>query len=314
MPAVFLALVLALSGGTAAAASDTLPGDFLYPYKLHVNENVRSFFALSEEARADLAVDLASRRLNEAERLALRQELSAEHHAMLEARFQDRIEHMQAIITDLEAEGKTEAAAELSAKLEAMLKAHEEILSKLEAKAQAEGEVNAEAKINSGLGPLLKNIRMRHGAAMEQRAELEAKLEGSDADDRAEVMSEIHIRQAEQKLNLAQNTLVRAEGKISADSKARAEGYINTANELLVQAKTKSEAQEFSEAIRLALEAQAQALNAELLLKAYLRLDANLKTELEVESETETDTEDSNVEIESGLHLETDADFELRLQ
>ena len=48
------ALALVLCGGTAYAAESALPGDILYPVKLHVDETVQGAFAVTDaEKRAD---------------------------------------------------------------------------------------------------------------------------------------------------------------------------------------------------------------------------------------------------------------------
>ena len=55
--------------GTSFAAQGALPGDFLYPVKTDVNENVRGAFALSADAEANLQADLLEERLEEAQAL-----------------------------------------------------------------------------------------------------------------------------------------------------------------------------------------------------------------------------------------------------
>ena len=65
--AIFLALFVTV--GTSFAAQGALPGDFLYPVKTDVNENVRGAFALSADAEANLQADLLEERLEEAQAL-----------------------------------------------------------------------------------------------------------------------------------------------------------------------------------------------------------------------------------------------------
>ena len=65
------ALIIALltSTGVSYAAEGSLPGDVLYPVKIHVNESLRSTLARSDAAKAKVDADMATRRLVEAERL-----------------------------------------------------------------------------------------------------------------------------------------------------------------------------------------------------------------------------------------------------
>ncbi len=73
--AVALSVVLALvimSGGTVAAATNSLPGDLLYPVKT-TTERVQAFFTFGKEAKANLHITLAERRIAEIEALADRE-------------------------------------------------------------------------------------------------------------------------------------------------------------------------------------------------------------------------------------------------
>ncbi len=72
--AVAIAVVLALflaGGGTVAASSDSLPGDVLYPVKM-ATEKVQAFFTFGDEAKANLHIKFAERRIKEIESLAER--------------------------------------------------------------------------------------------------------------------------------------------------------------------------------------------------------------------------------------------------
>src|SRR3989344_1591253 len=110
MPAIIFALIVALSGGTAAASSNALPGDALYPVKVNVAEKVSGVFKFSDEGRAEYKLKLAERRLEEAERLATAGRLDAEIKNKLEAKFLEQEEHMRGLISKLEERGKSEIA------------------------------------------------------------------------------------------------------------------------------------------------------------------------------------------------------------
>lgn len=132
MPLI-LALLVALSGGTALAAESALPNSALYPVKIHVNENARRAFALSAEAKTDVEVSLTGRRLEEGEALVGRTTFDANAWAALEAGFTRNMEASRVRIRALEASGDHEAAAAASTKLAAELAAHAAILASLEA-------------------------------------------------------------------------------------------------------------------------------------------------------------------------------------
>ena len=70
--AVILSVVLALvimGGGTVAASTNSLPGDLLYPVKT-TTERVQEFFTFGREAKANLYIRFAERRIDEIEALA----------------------------------------------------------------------------------------------------------------------------------------------------------------------------------------------------------------------------------------------------
>src|SRR5688500_13589881 len=85
--AIALVIALLLTGGASVAADQALPGDTLYPFKVHVNEQVSGWVAVSDEARAELDAWRAGRRLAEAEELVVKNRIDAETRADLEARF-----------------------------------------------------------------------------------------------------------------------------------------------------------------------------------------------------------------------------------
>src|SRR3989344_9220322 len=89
MPIVLI-IALILGGGTAYAASDTIPGDILYPVKIKVNEPVKVAFTFSTQAKAQAHADIAEERLEEAERLLAKGELTQEEQEMLAADFSKR--------------------------------------------------------------------------------------------------------------------------------------------------------------------------------------------------------------------------------
>ncbi|MEK7672285.1 MAG: DUF5667 domain-containing protein [Patescibacteria group bacterium] len=120
MPA-FFALLLLVTGGTSLAAEYSVPGDLLYPVKIHVNEEVRSALAFSEESKAYIALDRAEERLEEAEVLAVKGKLTPEVRIDLEVRFTRHLEQAQ----------KRAATAKINSDIKAKLYVHEETLTKI---------------------------------------------------------------------------------------------------------------------------------------------------------------------------------------
>jgi hypothetical protein len=96
-----LIVSMVLSGTTSLVfAHNALPGDTLYPVKIHVNENLESALTLGLKNKAEVEAKLAVRRLEEAKELALQNRLSEEEKQVIEDRFQT---HSQKLETHLKA-------------------------------------------------------------------------------------------------------------------------------------------------------------------------------------------------------------------
>ncbi len=120
MPIAIL-IALLMGGGVSYAAAGTVPGDTLYPVKVHVTENAESVFAIGGNARAKLEEKLALRRLEEAEKLEAKHDLSAEGKAQLKENFD---EHTTSIEAELKGMEKREDANEISSEFELSLAQH----------------------------------------------------------------------------------------------------------------------------------------------------------------------------------------------
>lgn len=132
---------LLLGSTMSYAAEGALPGDVLYPVKISVNERVREAFAQSNKDKAVLETQLASRRLEETERLAILGRLSTTTQVALEARATEHITKAEAYRTRVEEEGDTVKSEDLTSDIEATLSAHHEALNTL-----AEQEQDTEVK------------------------------------------------------------------------------------------------------------------------------------------------------------------------
>ena len=130
MSAVTAVLIVMVSGGTVAAAETSLPGDILYPVKVHVTEEVRVALAPTPKARAAIAVERAERRLEEAATLALSGKLTDEVRAEIDANFERHVEDAEDSGTQLASSNAQEDASEVRANVGAMRVARENILAR----------------------------------------------------------------------------------------------------------------------------------------------------------------------------------------
>lgn len=145
MISAILLAMFALSGGVSYAAEGSLPGDMLYPVKIHINEGVEGSLAIGAKADAEFAQKQLNRRAQEAEALArenrlddeAKRELSNESrmHLKASAEAEAKMRHDE--------EGGEEARKAHKEVVDTILE-HEEVFLKLGVSAHTDGNVSVE--------------------------------------------------------------------------------------------------------------------------------------------------------------------------
>lgn len=121
-----------LMGGSASfAAENAVPGDVLFPVKVHVNEQVRGAVAVSPKAKAEWEVRLVERRLEEVEKLATTPSALPEAQQVAVQNLSDYTKHVEDRISKFEDDEDSEDALETALNLANVLGAHETILAGL---------------------------------------------------------------------------------------------------------------------------------------------------------------------------------------
>ncbi|HRH93023.1 MAG TPA: DUF5667 domain-containing protein [Candidatus Peribacteria bacterium] len=128
--AAFL-LLIGVGAGVSYAAENAVPGDWLYPVKINVNEKVAATLAVSAEDQARLQAEQATRRLREAETLAANLRLDAENNAVLQAAFEAHATAVRRNIALLAASQQVAAATDIGSDFEATLQAHAAVMKRL---------------------------------------------------------------------------------------------------------------------------------------------------------------------------------------
>jgi hypothetical protein len=98
-----IAILIFVGAGVSFAAQSSLPGDVLYPVKVSVNEPVRSLFAVSAQAKADLDLQFAQARLEEADKLAVSGRLSDSVRQNLETKLESHVSSLGTHLIELQA-------------------------------------------------------------------------------------------------------------------------------------------------------------------------------------------------------------------
>ncbi len=161
--AIGLILMLSAGGGVAFAAEGAVPGDTLYPIKVHVDEKVAGAFAISENAKANFETQLASERLEEVATLAERGKLDAHTRVDLETRFNAHVRNAEKHIEKLNATGERVAALKAEAELESKLDMQSSTLVRLNENARVGTSTKAEVR------DILDTVKERAGAHAELR-------------------------------------------------------------------------------------------------------------------------------------------------
>ncbi len=154
-------------GGSAVAynASSSLPGDFLYNFKVHVNEEVAGIFIKSDLEKITFQQYRVAKRIEEVKKLAVEGELTAENAAIAEKNIDLHIakidESAKALaVTDLK------EFVEVAKGLEPILDAHEKDLA----------ENVKEALVGPGLEKLPEEIVQAPTMAVDPTATVDTKI------------------------------------------------------------------------------------------------------------------------------------------
>lgn len=187
-------VALITSGGVSYAAEAAVPGDPLYPVKVHINEELVAAVTLDDEEDALWEARRAERRLEEAAILAARGTLNDQHRKDIEKHFDEHTRAAQSRVAGLERRGDVVGAARAAAKLEASLEAHEEILEHIADELAEElietSDLEGEERYKL-FEPLLKKIRSEAKEVRKLRSEVEATREGVIEDVQAEAKNQM---------------------------------------------------------------------------------------------------------------------------
>ena len=280
---IILIIALLIGGGTSFAAEGALPGDVLYPIKVSVNEEVRSFVAISAEAQAKWDARRAERRLEEAEKLAAEGRLNAETRADIESRFEGHTKAFEVQTKKIESKQNTKISLEINSDFEASLKTHAQVLTQIAAeKSEIRGEV----------GLLLIEVRTRLNATAKARSNVEAEV-SAKTDGEFKSSAEGKLGAAENKISEVRNFIGRVKASISANASVQAEAKLRAAEEIVARGKVEMEAQTYGKAFASFQEAIRIAQEAKLLVVTEERIDLEIKLpslDIRTEGETKSDS------------------------
>lgn len=208
---------LLLGSTVSFAAENTVPGDVLYPVKIHINEQVLAVIAVTPQAKADWDVRKAERRLEEVEKLADEPTVTPEVKAAAEANFNASTNQVQEHIANFESDDDSEDAIATAEKFAEMLRKHEGNLDKRDmtraasmirststseaSYSQATTTKEEVSSVSSFVGEkeesfdkVLKSVRGARGNAEKKQKELEQKYHKEDVQIEASVTVPVSVQ------------------------------------------------------------------------------------------------------------------------
>ena len=166
VPAVaFVTLIFMVSaGGVTLAAQNSIPGDFLYSWKIGVVESIESVFVVGAQSQAQFEVAKTTRRLQEVTDLAIRKETNTKITSEAQSRLEIQVKAATDQISVVASEDKGKAL-ETALELSATLQAHKDVLNQLQPKTSSEVQSNIQGAISAidqnavGVGETIKDLQ-----------------------------------------------------------------------------------------------------------------------------------------------------------
>ncbi|MDO8518409.1 MAG: DUF5667 domain-containing protein [bacterium] len=183
-----LVLAVLVGGGTTFAAEGSLPGDLLYPVKIHVSEQVETALALSPKAKVAVNTKLAQRRITEVEVLAVRGTLDANITAQAEEDFDYHTAQVMALTHQKNNKAHREDRATFSAKISASLDGDDDTGTStlsVAAPAREEKEKPAKRSAKENSDNFKQHVRTRVQTILDLEEEDRTEAPSTDSEDRA---------------------------------------------------------------------------------------------------------------------------------
>lgn len=262
-------IMLILGGGVSAAAQEALPGDSLYPIKVHINESVRTRLAFSNEAEVAVEKDLANERLKEAEKLVVKGTLTKKAKNTIKEGFKKHADQTKALILNIKSEGNIEKAATINSDFESTLDAHASILGELSKKDPTNQEEIAD--VHSIVGVYLKDA-----TKIRQEGEDTVVLSSTNKNE-AEIKASTEVSLQAANAKIAEvDKLLEQNKDITLETKTQAITRITTAKDIFAQGKAKFDAKEYNQAYILFQKAARTAQNTNLVISSEDEFKINL--------------------------------------
>lgn len=269
-----LALLIG-TGGVSLAAESSLPGDVLYTVKVNINESAKSLIAITPEAKAKFALEIADKRLKEVALLSQKGRLNNQTGLILTKQLAKQADQVKFQVASLVSTNDLKSAQEIALNFESSMRAHELILEKISTEhASSTGTYNTEklAQLDSLISKLKSEIATTTIARNTIQSKEVASVLGSEDREKLELrISQVRAKLADLTTQVSSSTL-------SESSASTTRGYISEANRLARFATDKLRKSLFQESLILVQSAFQYANDAEVVLATNLAGTEALKS------------------------------------
>lgn len=255
MPMLASFLLVALFGtGVSFAASSALPGDLLYPVKVHFNEKARATFLFSRDSRAHFEAARLELRLEEAAKLAASGRLRGSLKLSVSEKLRKQLLLTQHASAALAESGDHEAALDLHTQIESDLVANAAVLASI---------VDSSGNTINDVQNLLQDV---------SKAEREVQARAKKEQDRKKAQQTDLRQAAEKAMQSAMQKIQDAEQYLARNQAAdplilvQAQGRIVVARRVFSNARHDIDTGNIERATKSAIEVQRAALEAKTML------------------------------------------------
>ncbi len=243
VPTLVIALIIALSGGASAFAEKAIPGDLLYGVKTFVNEPIAGVFAFTKEEKTEWKERLVERRLDEAQKLVSKSNLSETNRVNLENEIKTKISEFNVNVNELAQEKNQDInSSDLNIRLQASLTAYQNVLEALAKEPTLAIDTKQETdKLIASLTEYNDKVKIDN-----KDLELNLGSDNSSALDKQTVavnlLDSIKLAYQKEKIHLSVNIQNQIDGKLSLAEKTLEEGKVFVTTSDFVNATAKFQA------------------------------------------------------------------------
>ncbi len=221
--------LLLSAAGVSYAAEGAMPGDTLYPVKVHVNEEVHAVLLVTAKDRANWEAARAERRLAEAETLQSSGRLQPRTSENLAVQFRAHAANAERKMAALRANADAVAASDVRARLAVTLRTHDKILHVLHAEKDTQKEKDERASFEHIVAVIDEETK----AVEDDRHEADV-VKKNLTRSRAELRVEMHRVAAQRKIDEVRAVLGTA-SNLDTDASLRINAQLSLADALFLK-------------------------------------------------------------------------------